>query len=148
MCSRKPVGALRLTGPEYFGALDAMCRKFPETTLALDHLGHVGFDRPILEADVASLCRLAMHKKVYVKVSGFWALGRRQPPYLDLLPVIRQVYRGLWAAAAAVGQRQPVPDDSPHRYHDSIDLVRNRLDFLSADDRQWLLRKTAERLFF
>jgi hypothetical protein len=31
-----------------------------------------------------------------------------------------------------------------HTYQASIDLVRKRLDFLSADDREWLLRKTAE----
>jgi len=35
-----------------------------------------------------------------------------------------------------------------HRYADSIGLVRDRLDFLSADDRQWLLRKTAEQVYF
>ena len=35
-----------------------------------------------------------------------------------------------------------------HSYQDSIDLIRVRLDFLAADDRLWLLRKTAERVFF
>ena len=33
-------------------------------------------------------------------------------------------------------------------YRDSLELVRNRLDFLSNDDRQWMLRKTAERVYF
>ena len=27
-------------------------------------------------------------------------------------------------------------------------LIRDRLDFLSAADKEWLLRKTAERVFF
>jgi hypothetical protein len=35
-----------------------------------------------------------------------------------------------------------------HNYADSIALVRDRLDFLSAGDRDWLLRKTAEKVFF
>jgi hypothetical protein len=35
-----------------------------------------------------------------------------------------------------------------HTYLDSIELVRSRLDSLSPADRQWLLRKTAERVFF
>jgi hypothetical protein len=35
-----------------------------------------------------------------------------------------------------------------HNYKDSIELVRSRLDFLSAGDRDWLLRKTAEKFFF
>jgi hypothetical protein len=35
-----------------------------------------------------------------------------------------------------------------HTYADSIALVRDHLDFLSADERDWLLRKTADRVFF
>jgi hypothetical protein len=35
-----------------------------------------------------------------------------------------------------------------HTYEDSIALVRDRLDFLSEDDRRWLLARTAERLLF
>ncbi len=137
-----------LCGPEYFGVLDAMCRKFPETTLALDHLGRVGFERPIREDDVKTLCALAVHKKVCVKVSGFYALGRRQPPYLDLAPLVRRLFEAFGPQRLLWGSDSPFQMMPPHRYRDSIELVRNRLDFLSADDRQWLLRKTAERLFF
>jgi predicted TIM-barrel fold metal-dependent hydrolase len=42
----------------------------------------------------------------------------------------------------------PFQVQSGRTYRDSIELVRSRLDFLSDDDRQWLLRKTAERVFF
>jgi hypothetical protein len=35
-----------------------------------------------------------------------------------------------------------------HTYAASIELVRDRLDFLTDEDRQWLLRKTAEKVFF
>ena len=33
-------------------------------------------------------------------------------------------------------------------FADSIALVRDRLGFLSDGDRQWLLRKTAEQVYF
>jgi predicted TIM-barrel fold metal-dependent hydrolase len=137
-----------LCGPDHFGALDAMCRRFPETTLALDHLGRVGFERSIREEDVRNLCALAVHKKVCVKVSGFYAIGRRQPPYLDLAPLIRRLFEAFGPQRLLWGSDSPFQMMPPHRYRDSIELVRDRLDFLSADDRQWLLRKTAERLFF
>jgi predicted TIM-barrel fold metal-dependent hydrolase len=137
-----------LTGPEYFGALDAMCQKFPQTTLALDHLGRIGFERPIRDEEVAQLCRLARHKRVCVKLSGFYALGRQQPPYLDLVPVIRRLFETFGPQRLMWGSDSPFQMIPPHRYRDSIELVRNRLDFLGAEDRQWLLRKTAERLFF
>ena len=35
-----------------------------------------------------------------------------------------------------------------HTYHDSIDLIHSRLGFLTAGDRDWLLRKKAGRFFF
>jgi hypothetical protein len=35
-----------------------------------------------------------------------------------------------------------------HKYQDSIDLVRKRLDFLTDADREWLLWRTAENFFF
>lgn len=47
-----------------------------------------------------------------------------------------------------MGQRRPYQLVSPHTYRASIALVRDRLDGLSEDDREWLLRKTAERVFF
>jgi hypothetical protein len=50
---------------------------------------------------------------MHVKISAFYALGRRTPPYDDMIP-----------------------------------LIRDRLDGVSVADREWLLRKTAERVFF
>ena len=34
------------------------------------------------------------------------------------------------------------------RYVDSLALIRDRLDFLSKDDRDWLLFRTAEQILF
>jgi hypothetical protein len=42
----------------------------------------------------------------------------------------------------------PFQVQGDHTYQASVDLVLRRLDFLSADDREWLLRKTAESFFF
>jgi hypothetical protein len=42
----------------------------------------------------------------------------------------------------------PFQVQNGHTYLDSIALIRDRLHFLSDNERQWLLRKTAERVFF
>jgi hypothetical protein len=42
----------------------------------------------------------------------------------------------------------PFQVENGHTYRDSIELVRSRLDFLTASDRDWLLKGTAERVFF
>ena len=79
-----------------------------------------------------------------VKVGAFYALGKKTPPYLDLAPLIRRVVQAFGA------ERCMWESDCPFqvvrdRYADSVALVRDRLDFLSPDDRDWLLRRTAER---
>lgn len=33
-------------------------------------------------------------------------------------------------------------------YEDSIALIRDRLSFLSKEDREWILRQTAQTSFF
>jgi predicted TIM-barrel fold metal-dependent hydrolase len=42
----------------------------------------------------------------------------------------------------------PFQVDPGHSYRASIDLLREGLGFLTQEDREWLLRKTAARVFF
>ena len=82
-----------------------------------------------------------------VKVGAFYALGKKAPPYLDLAPLIRRVVQAFGAERCMWESDCPfqVVRDS---YLDSISLVRDRLDFLTADQKDWLLRRTAERVLF
>jgi predicted TIM-barrel fold metal-dependent hydrolase len=136
-----------LIDPDALPALSRMCARFPETPVVIDHLARIGAAGPIQEEQIDLLCRLAQHPEVRVKVSAFYALGAKKPPHLDLAPLIHRVYdafgprRLMWASDCPF---QVVSET----YEDSISLVRDRLDFLSADDREWLLWRTAEALFF
>ena len=51
----------------------------------------------------------------------------------------------MWASDAPY---QAPGGESPHTYASSIGLIRDRLPSLSAGDRQNLLTKTAQRVFF
>jgi predicted TIM-barrel fold metal-dependent hydrolase len=98
-------------------------------------------------AAAGALCKMAVHKKVLVKVGAFYALGKKEPPYLDLAPMIEKVVKAYGA------KRCMWESDCPfqvvkHKYTDSVDLVRKKLDFLSPADKDWLLTKTAEGFFF
>ena len=125
-----------------------MCQKHPQTPVVIDHFARVGVEGTIREADIVGLCELARHKRVAVKLSAYYALGKKQPPYEELLPLIRRVLdafgveRCMWASDAPY-QVQP-----PHSYSASIALIRKRLDGLSPGDKDWLLTRTAERVFF
>lgn len=137
-----------LVNPQALEPLDKMCRQFPGTRLVIDHFARIGMDGTIRDSEVDNLCRLARHKLTSVKTSAFYALGRKKPPYTDLGPMIRRLLdafgpeRLMWASDC------PFQVDPGHTYRDSIDLVRERLDFLSAGDREWILEKTAQRVFF
>jgi predicted TIM-barrel fold metal-dependent hydrolase len=129
-------------------AIDRMCRKHPDTPVVIDHFARIGVDGTIRDSDVQALCDLARHKHVAVKVSAFYALGKKASPYLDLAPMARRLLdaygpqRLMWATDC------PYQVDPGHNYQDSVDLIRERIDFLDDNDRAWLLRKTAERVFF
>jgi predicted TIM-barrel fold metal-dependent hydrolase len=136
-----------LIDPSAFAEVDRMCNRFPDTPVIIDHLGRIGTSGTIEPRDVDALCALARHPRLLVKVGAFYALGKKTPPYLDLAPLIERV-------VTAYGARRCMwESDCPfqvvaHKYTDSVGLVRDRLDFLSPDDRDWLLFRTAEQALF
>jgi predicted TIM-barrel fold metal-dependent hydrolase len=91
---------------------------------------------------------MARHKQVTVKISAFYALGKKQAPYHDLAPLIKQVYDAFGPRRLMWASDSPFQVVGGHRYKDSIELIKSGLAFLSADDKEWLLYKTAERVFF
>jgi predicted TIM-barrel fold metal-dependent hydrolase len=137
-----------LIDPDALPELDRMCRRYPDTPVIIDHLCRIGADGSIRDKDVKALCALAAHKRVMVKVGAFYALGKRQPPYDDLGPLIRQVVQAFGARRCMWESDCPFQVQGVHTYRASIDLVRTRLKFLTAADRDWLLRRTAEAFFF
>jgi predicted TIM-barrel fold metal-dependent hydrolase len=94
------------------------------------------------------LLHLSKYPNVLLKTSAFYALGKKTPPYLDLGPMIRECRDYYGAERLMWASDSPFQVDPGHTYQDSISLIRDRLDFLTATDKAWMLRKTAERVFF
>jgi predicted TIM-barrel fold metal-dependent hydrolase len=128
--------------------VDRLCEQYPNTPVVIDHFARIGIDGEIRETELANLCRLARHKKVTVKTSAFYALGKKQSPYTDLLPMIKRLRdefgseRLMWATDC------PFQVEGGHTYQDSVDLIAKHADFLTAKERQDLLHDTAQRVFF
>jgi predicted TIM-barrel fold metal-dependent hydrolase len=129
-------------------AVDRMCEKFPKTTVVIDHFARIGGDGQFREADIQRLCNLARHPHVYVKLSAFYYLGEKKPPYTDVLPMIRQLVDRFGARRLMWASDNPYQVQPPHTYKASLELVRDRLDFATPTDREWILEKTAASLFF
>jgi predicted TIM-barrel fold metal-dependent hydrolase len=146
--AEKRIAMCPLIGPDAIGSVDRMCEKFPETPVVIDHMARVGAGGVIRETDVRALCGLARHKNTHVKISAFYALGKKQYPYTDLIPLIRALYDAYGPQRLMWASDSPFQVQAPHTYAGSIELVRDRLDFLSKEDREWLLRKTADKVLF
>ena len=135
-----------LIRPEALPALDRRCREFPDTPVIIDHLGLVGVGEGA-EWEVDALCAMATHRQVMVKVSAFYALGEKKPPYEDLSDLIQRVCdafgpeRLMWASDC------PYQVQGEHTYEASVALIRDRLDFLSPTERGQILGGTAAGFF-
>lgn len=137
-----------LISPEDLPRVDKMCEAFPDTPVVIDHFARIGIDGQIREGDLSALCRLARHKHASVKISAFYALGEKKPPHLELVPMIKRLYETFGPQRLMWASDSPYQIQGVNNYKASISLVRDRLDFITPEDRRWLLRQAAEQVFF
>lgn len=128
--------------------VDAMCEAHPDTKVVIDHFARVGVSGTVDPQELKALCRIARHKNASVKVSAYYALGNKKPPHDELIPMIKAVYdsfgpkRMMWASDC------PYQIQGVNNYKASIDLIKTGIDSFTKTDREWILRKTAESVFF
>jgi predicted TIM-barrel fold metal-dependent hydrolase len=137
-----------LTNPDALPAIHRMCERHPRTPVVIDHCARIGARDGIRPDEIDTLCSLANFDQVHVKTSAFYALGRKSPPYTDLGPMIRRLRDAYGARRLMWASDCPFQVVEGRTYADSIALIRERLPFLNADDKTWMLRKTAEQVFF
>jgi len=137
-----------LADPDSLPAALKMCQKFPETPVVIDHFARIGMRGAVDPSELDWLLKFAQFEKARVKTSAFYALGKKKAPYTDLGPMIRQLRDRFGAKRLMWATDCPFQVGNGHTYNDSIALIRDRLDFLSEEDKEWMLRKTAEEVFF
>jgi predicted TIM-barrel fold metal-dependent hydrolase len=137
-----------LINPSDLAMTDKMCEMFPGTRVVIDHFARIGVSGNIDPTLLDRLCALAKHDEVFVKISAFYALGKKKAPYDDLIPMIRRLLDAFGTRRLMWASDNPYQVQPPHRYVDSLSLIRDRIDGLSDGDKEDLLRRTAERVFF
>ncbi len=146
--AEKGIAVCPLINPAEIPFVDSLCERFPETTVVVDHFARIGVSGMIDESSMQSLCRLARFPNTHVKTSAFYALGKKTAPYEDLLPMIRRVTDCFGPQRLMWGSDCPYQVQGDHNYKSSISLIRDRADFLSETDKNWILRDTANQVFF
>ena len=137
-----------LANPDALPLVIAMCERFPKTRVVVDHFARIGVSGVINPTDLDNLCRLSKFENVFVKTSAFYALGKKQSPYTDLGAMIQRLVSEFGASRLMWASDCPYQVVEGHKYADSIGLVRDKLGFLTHDDGQWMLRRTAQKVFF
>lgn len=140
-----------LIGPDDLPELDRMCSRFPDTRVVIDHVAGIRVrGGRVNKQHVEALCRLARHREVTVKLGPFHVLSEQEPPFLDLLPLLRRVIdafgpdRCMWETDMG----GPVLMSEPEKvYAATVELILEHADFLSDGDREWILFRTAGAMF-
>ena len=143
--AKEGIAMCPLINPKHIAGLGPMCEKFPDTTVVIDHCARIDTQH---ETELNQLCALAKHKNVHVKISAFYAFGAKQPPYLEQIPKIKRLFEAFGPRRLMWASDCPYQLDGENTYAASIALVQDKLNFVTGEDKQWLLRRTAEKVFF
>jgi predicted TIM-barrel fold metal-dependent hydrolase len=136
-----------LIDAEQLDEVDATCKRHPDTAVVIDHFARIGVDGQIRDSDVKKLCGLARHRHTYVKISAFYALGKKRPPHNELRPMVRALFDAFGPERLMWGSDCPYQLNESNNYQSSLTFM-NSIDYLSDGDRLWLMKKTAEKVFF
>ena len=146
--AREGLAMCCLTDPESLPVIERMCERFPDTTVVIDHFARIGMSGEVDSDKVKELQNLAKFSNTYVKTSAFYALGEKKPPYTDLASLVKSMVDAFGSDRLMWGSDCPYQVQAPHTYEASLALIEDKLEFLSEEDRENLLRNTAEKVFF
>ena len=119
--------------------------KYPDLTVVIDHMADCPVDQP---AELEKLIALKRFPKVFVKISHTWSLSKQSYPWLDSQELVKRLYdsfgprRLMWATDWPI-----IEQTNGAAYAKALTVVRDEMKFLNADDKQWILSKTIERVW-
>jgi L-fuconolactonase len=118
-----------------------IAERHPGLTLIIDHMGRVSGRRGAAAwEDLDELLALARYPNVLVKTTSAPSYSEQDYPFSDVHPYLRQIYD-------VFGARRLLWGSDITRLHctyrQCLDLFREALDFLTDEDREWILGRTA-----
>lgn len=131
------------TGPVGLAAVTSLAKRFPNVPIILDHLGRPDVTDGAPYAAAQSLFDIASVESIYLKLTprimGDSTKGKATPE--TLFPKLVEVFG---AQRMAWGSNYPT---SPGTLSEIKQTAQDRLSCLSAEDREWIFAKTAQKLY-
>jgi predicted TIM-barrel fold metal-dependent hydrolase len=137
------VPMLILTHTSRLTDVAALLERHTELDVVIDHMADADPQGP---DEIQRLLDLARYPRVFVKISHTWSLSRQNYPWTDTHALVKQVYQTFGGQRIMWGTDWPV---CLHRatYGQTLAVVRDEMTFFSPADREWVLGKTALRLW-
>ena len=123
--------------------LAALLDRHPDLDVVVDHMADC---RPINEEEIVNLLDLARYPRVYVKISHTWNISNEEYPWSDTHGLVERVRDAFGAERIMFSTDWPVCLRRA-AYSQTLSVVRDEMAFWSQDELEWVLGKTALKLW-
>jgi predicted TIM-barrel fold metal-dependent hydrolase len=120
-----------------------LLEQFPGLTVVIDHMGDCPADRP---EELEKLIALARYPRVFVKISHTWSISHQSYPWLDAQEHVKRLHAAFGPQRLMWASDWPVSLGST-TYDKTLSVVRDEMSFLNAEDKSWILGKTAQQVW-
>ena len=139
-CDRYRIPLMALFSGPLLAKVAPVAEKYPGMPLIMDHMGNLTREQgPAAFAYIDLLLALAKYPNVFVKTTSAPSNSAESFPYRDIHGFLRQMYD-------AFGPRRLMWGSDITRlkgtYEECLRLFKDELDFLSDEDKEWILGKS------
>ncbi len=127
-------------------ALEPIFDRFPDVKVVLDHLGGAPVEESPAKPLLANVLKMARYPNIYVKISNMNFISKLPYPHQDTFGMVQEIFNAFGPKRLMWGT------DFPHvlrkgGYSQALQLVRDELDFLSDQDKEWLFSRTVQQVW-
>jgi predicted TIM-barrel fold metal-dependent hydrolase len=120
-----------------------LLEKLPDLTVVIDHMADCPIDQP---AELEKLIALKRYPKVFVKISHTWSISKQPYPWLDAQEYVKRLYAAFGPQRLMWATDWPIVENVS-TYERALGVVRDEMKFLNAEDKNWIMNKTIERVW-
>jgi predicted TIM-barrel fold metal-dependent hydrolase len=121
----------------------ALLERTPELTTVIDHMADCPADQP---TELEKLIALKRYPNLFVKISHTWSISKEPYPWRDAQGYVKRLYDAFGPSRLMWATDWPIIE-SWSTYDKALSVVRDEMKFLNAEDREWILSKTIERVW-
>ena len=111
--------------------------------IVIDHMADCPANRA---QELEKLIALARYPRVFVKISHTWSISRQPYPWLDAQEHVKRLHAAYGPQRLMWASDWPV-DLGWTTYDKTLSVVRDDMKFLNAEDKRWILGKTAQHVW-